>query len=514
MFAIPKDKYGCRPNKATFSCTVTFCSDPAMALHVTIKETKLTPDFKKVIPRFFNTGNERATTIIDRVIHMPEDNATVLCEQIIDEFAAKYRDIESIFLSHFEIVEHLLHASNPTGLSEEKKKLIGAYFTMEYAIEAAALFNPSVVKHPDQSGMLPGQLRVVISFRATGESHISSLVFRSGVLTDTCDIRIDLPGRFMNEGIIAEVKRNDKALVEHKLSQLRIPEDLHSSILDKIGDQSHIKEIDALLKEKLREYMQLDRQKIRYDLLNFLNESYEIHFPKRSLLSERVIFPITSTEKNGIEDARFVQFTEEDGSLVYYATYTAFDGSFILPKLIETKDFRHFKFSSLYGACAVNKNLALFPRKINGRYAMLSRVDGVNNYIMFSDSLYVWEEATLLQQPEYPWEFVQIGNGGSPVETEKGWLVITHGVGPMRKYCLGASLLDLDDPCKQLGRLKYPLLMPNENEKYGYVPNVVYSCGSIINNGQLFMPFAISDYSSGFATIPVQTLLDELEMDI
>ena len=253
-----------------------------------------------------------------------------------------------------------------------------------------------------------------------------------------------------------------------------------------------------------------ERNKLKYDILSMVNTSYEVHFPPESLISERVIFPVTFTEKNGIEDARFVKFSDDDGNISYNATYTAYDGSFILPHLIETKDFLRFKMSPLHGKAAVNKNLALFPRKIHGKYAMLSRIDGINNYIMFSDDLYLWETATLLQKPEYLWEFVQIGNGGSPIETERGWLVITHGVGPMRKYCLGACLLDLNDPTKELGRLKEPLLMPNEDERHGYVPNVVYSCGSIIHQNKLFIPYAVSDHATSFATIPIEELLDEI----
>jgi predicted GH43/DUF377 family glycosyl hydrolase len=253
-----------------------------------------------------------------------------------------------------------------------------------------------------------------------------------------------------------------------------------------------------------------EKHKMKSDLLLLGNSGYELHFPPESLLSERVIFPATFAEKNGIEDARFVQFTEEDGASSYMATYTAYDGSFILPHLIETRDFVRFRISPLLGKGAINKNLALFPRKINGQYAMLSRIDGINNYIMFSDDIYHWDTAIPWQQPRYPWEFVQVGNGGSPIETDKGWLVITHGVGPMRKYCLGASLFDLEDPRIELGRLKEPMLVPNEDERNGYVPNVVYSCGSLIHQGQLFLPYAVSDYASSFATIPLEDLLDEI----
>jgi predicted GH43/DUF377 family glycosyl hydrolase len=237
---------------------------------------------------------------------------------------------------------------------------------------------------------------------------------------------------------------------------------------------------------------------------------YEVSFSLDTDISERVLFPVSETESKGIEDARFVRFRHENGEMTYYATYTAYDGVTILPKLLQTKDFYDFKVIPLHGPYAANKNLALFPRKINGKYAMLSRVDGVNNYIMFSDRIHVWEEAKVLQEPRLPWEFIQIGNCGSPIETDKGWLLITHGVGPMRKYCIGASLLDLDDPSKEIGRLKEPLIVPDEDEREGYVPNVVYTCGSIIHNNELIVPYAMSDYCTGFANVPLDELLEEL----
>lgn len=238
---------------------------------------------------------------------------------------------------------------------------------------------------------------------------------------------------------------------------------------------------------------------------------YEIDFSLDSAISERVIFPVSETERNGIEDARFVRFTGDDGKVTYYATYTAYDGMSILPKLLETKDFYHFKCSPIHGELGRNKGMALFPRKIKGKYAMLCRIDGVNNYIAYSDNKNIWREAKLIQTPKYPWEMVQVGNSGSPIETKEGWLVITHGVGPMREYALGACLYDLDDPEKEIGRLSTPLISPNEEEREGYVPNVVYSCGSIAHNGSLIIPYAMSDYASTYASINMEELLTELK---
>ncbi|MVT09034.1 glycoside hydrolase family 130 protein [Chitinophaga tropicalis] len=478
-------------------------------LQVTRKNVRINPDLKKVIPRFFNTGNERALMIVEKVSRMTEEVAGALLNQVLQEFCCRYKDIELIFEAHFERVCPLL--SDGMQLSREKRFLIGAYFTMEYSIEAAALFNPSVVEAPDQSGLAEGEKRMVISLRATGESHISSITFREGILDKDCNIRMIEPDKFIEEGLITEERLNNKKKFEQQLTQLRLPEDIHSTIIHQLTDEFTYEEMDVVLRNSLIDIERTaEREMLKRSVMKLVDATYELHFPEDSSLSERVIFPVSFTEKNGIEDARFVRFTEDDGSVIYYATYTAYDGVFILPKLIETTDFCHFKISPLYGKAAVNKNLALFPRRINGKYAMLSRIDGVNNYIMFSDDLHLWEEATLLQAPVYPWEFVQIGNGGSPILTEKGWLVITHGVGPMRKYSLGASLFDLDNPLKEIGRLGKPLLMPNEDERNGYVPNVVYSCGACVHAGQLFLPYAVSDYASSFATIPLNELLDEI----
>ncbi|MBO9202059.1 MULTISPECIES: glycoside hydrolase family 130 protein [Niastella] len=482
-----------------------------MKLQVNRINVRLDPDVRKVIPRFFNTGDERSRTLIDRVMLLSDSQVNELLLQVQQEFYKRYSNIRLVFEMHFELVKHLLTEKECLALSFEKKLLIGSYFTMEYSLEHAALFNPSIVEDPDQSDTAAGEKNVIVSFRATGEGHISSLVFKRAKLDKNAKIHFEPSGKYMNQGRITQQKRNNKKAFKELLSQYPFPEEIRTDILNQLKDTFSYREIELILKNALQHIETgMAKNKLKYDILSLVNTSYEVHFLQESLLSERVIFPATFTEKNGIEDARFIKFTAEDGAVTYFATYTAYDGSFILPHLIETKDFLHFKMSPLHGKAAVNKNLALFPRKINGQYAMISRVDGVNNYIMFSDDLYLWETAMLLQQPMYPWEFVQIGNAGSPVETEKGWLVITHGVGPMRKYCLGASLFDLNDPTKELGRLKEPLLMPDEDEWHGYVPNVVYSCGTIIHQNNLFIPYAISDYATSFATIPLSTLLQAM----
>jgi predicted GH43/DUF377 family glycosyl hydrolase len=482
-----------------------------MKLKVNRINVRLNPDVRKVIPRFFNTGDERSRTLINRVMLLPDSQVSELLLQVQHEFHNRYNNIRLVFEKHFELVMHLLSEKERLAITCDKRLLIGSYFTMEYSLEHAALFNPSIVEDPDQSNTAPGEKNVILSFRATGEGHISSLVFKRAKLDNNAQIHFEPGGKYMNQGTVTQQKRNNKKAFKELLSHYPFPEEICADILSQLNDTFSYKEIESIMKNALQHVATgMVKNKLKYDILSLVNTSYELHFLKESLLSERVIFPVTFTEKNGIEDARFIKFTAEDGATTYLATYTAYDGSFILPHLIETKDFLHFKMSPLHGKAAVNKNLALFPRKVNGQYAMISRIDGVNNYIMFSDDLYLWETATLLQQPMYPWEFVQIGNAGSPIETEKGWLVITHGVGPMRKYCLGASLFDLNDPTKELGRLKEPLLMPDEDEWHGYVPNVVYSCGTIIHREKLFIPYAVSDYATSFATVSLNELLNAM----
>jgi predicted GH43/DUF377 family glycosyl hydrolase len=482
-----------------------------MKVHVNRINLRLNPDFKKVIPRFFNSGIERSQILIQRVSQLTEAEAEELLANILSSFSDRYRDIRSIFIKHFDLVHNLISGELMNTISDSKKLLLGSYFTMEYSIESAALFNPSIVDDPDQTGAGEGEKKVIVSFRATGESHISSVVFKRATLDKNAMIQFEPSGKFITEGAIKIKDRENKKEFTTWLTQLDIPDAIRSSIVEPLGDPFSYKEMEMILKSALLPIQSpIERKRIKYDILDVVNTNYELQFSPDTHVSERVIFPVTYAEKNGIEDARFVKFTDEDGSVNYVGTYTAYDGLVIRPHLIETKDFLRFKIFPLHGKGAINKNLALFPRKINGQYAMLSRIDGFNNYIMFSDDLYLWEDAELLQQPQYPWEFVQVGNGGSPIETEKGWLVITHGVGPMRKYCLGASLFDLENPRKELGRLKEPLLMPNEEERHGYVPNVVYTCGAMTHGDKLLLPYAVSDHASSFATIPLDELLNEI----
>lgn len=482
-----------------------------MSLTVSRTNLRLNPDYKKVIARFLNTGDARSLLIIQKVLGLKPGEAATLLTDILIDFDSRYKDTRAIFLKHFNSIKYLLTDVEFEGISEERKLLLGAYFTMEYSIEAAALFNPSIVADPDQTGVAKGHKKVIVSLRATGESHISSMVFRRGVLDENAMISLEPAGNFLSEGEVTQEEKDNKLTFRTLLDQMELPQKVSSSILDQLKDFFSYREMEVVLKNALSVIKLPSKEKsIKYNILDMISSGYELHFASDSLISERVIFPVTAVEKNGIEDARWVMFAEDDGTFTYIGTYTAYNGNSIMPHLISTTDFLNFKIAALSGKAAVNKNLALFPRKINSRYAMLSRIDGVNNYLMYSDDLLVWEEAILLQEPKFPWEFIQIGNAGSPIETDKGWLVITHGVGAMRKYCLGASLFDINDPSVELGRLREPFLVPNEDERDGYVPNVVYSCGSIIHGDKLIVPYAVSDYASSFATIPLKELLDEI----
>jgi len=484
-----------------------------MRLPIERKNTIIAPDNRRVIARFFYNGDERAKKLIEHILHLPENEVEMLTYQILREFSKRHRSITGIFKRNFQKVAHLVEeVANGKHLSEWRKLLTGSYFTMEYALESAALFNPSVVEDFDQSGLLTGQKRIIISFRATGEGHISSLIFRRAVIDENNAIIMLEPGDQIGEAELIKNHTYHKKEFLRAFRQMEIDLGFSESIMDQLPARftyDQVRDVVDRLRRQNTDYT-FEQKKVINEILWLADSHTEIRFSLDTDLSERVIFPISKFEKNGIEDARFTRFIHDNGDVTYYATYTAYDGFSILPKLIETKDFLTFKMFPLTGKYAIDKNLALFPRKINGKYAMISRIDGINNYIMFSENLYRWKDAHLLSQPAFPWEFVQMGNGGSPIETEKGWLLITHGVGPVRKYCLGACLLDLRDPAKVIGRLKEPLLLPDENERSGYVPNVVYTCGAIVHNNELIIPYAMSDYASSFASVKLDDLLEEL----
>ncbi len=458
----------------------------------------------------------RALNTIRFVLGLTEAEATVAIRQTLRDYSMRHRNISRIFEKHFNRIAHLFSQLNvkPDEVEYSKKILIGSYFTMEYSIESAAFFNPSIVEHPDQTEIGPASRRVILSFRATGEGHISSIVFRTGILDKNNKLVLEPIGKMLEEA--EHIRRHiyNKKSFAQKLDEMQ---EVHSIIpptliLDKLKEEFSYGELRRCIEESRKAiHLASDKEFLFNQIIWLASSHYELQFSIDTNISERVIFPVSANEKNGIEDARFVKFTDEDGKIKYYATYTAYDGTTILPKLLETEDFYHFRIRPFHGEIVRNKGMALFPRKVNGKYAMLCRLDGFNNYIAFSDNVTVWREARMLQQPKYPWELIQIGNCGSPIETEDGWLVITHGVGPMREYVIGAALFDLDNPEKEIGRSRTPLLIPNAEEREGYVPNVVYSCGSMVHNEDLIIPYAMSDYSSTYASVNLKELLNELK---
>ena len=417
----------------------------------------LRPDPARVIVRPFKptteprdlnpTDKTRANHIVERVLNLDPQSAASQLADVLENFQGRHRNLLKTFERRADEMEEALLAH--CTFSEVQRQLIGAYFLNEYSFEASALFNPSIVRHPDQTGIAAGSLRFILSLRAVGEGHVSSLTFRSGAIAADGSIRVDPTARLATSPRIA-----------HRTA-------------GPAGDE------------------------------------VEIVFEPAPDISEHVIFPVTESQSNGIEDARFVQFSD-GGRTTYYATYTAYRGTAIRSELIETSDFLSFRMTPLRGAAARNKGMALFPRKIDGRYAMIARQDNENLYLIYSDDLYTWEGGQAILKPQFPWEFVQIGNCGSPVELEEGWLMLTHGVGPVRKYSIGAALLDKRDPSRVLARSSEPLLRPEPSEREGYVPNVVYTCGAMAHNDQLILPYAVSDTYSNFATIKISALLQSM----
>ncbi len=481
---------------------------------IQVKRSKITlqPDRARVLIRPFRvTTDERAVKICARVLVLPEAEVKSLLAEVLAEFDDRHHKIRDFLKMRFEQVRPWLPTDKK--LTEEQELLIGAYFSHEYSFEAAALFNPSIVPHPDQSDLPPGSLRFVMSLRATGEGHISSVTFRTGLVDAQGGIKINDPTRYSLEPAQAPNASYDRHLFERKLGELGLVSDFSRQALQDLGERFTLTELQNGLARAEKQFKAGDLETLAASakILLLAQSNYDVQFEPDSRLSERVLFPVTPSQSNGIEDARFVAFQNDDGTTTYYATYTAYDGRLILPQFIETPDFLHFNFVTLNGPAVQNKGMALFPRKINGQYAMLGRQDYENLYLMYSDHLHFWHTTQLLLKPAFPWEYVQMGNCGSPIETEAGWLVISHGVGPMRKYCIGAFLLDRDDPGKVIGRLREPLIKPDAEEREGYVPNVVYSCGSLVHEGRLVIPYAMSDYATTFATVPLAEVLGAME---
>ena len=416
----------------------------------------LRPDPTRVIVRPFKPATEprdlnptdktRANHIVERVLALDPETTERQLADVLANFLGRHRNLLQTFEARATEMEAAL--ADHAAFTQVQRRLVGAYFLNEYSFEASALFNPSIVAHPDQSGTPEGSLRFILSLRAVGEGHVSSLTFRSGLIAANGAVRIDPTARFASSPGLVRLSAG--------------------------GDD------------------------------------VDISFTAGEDISERVIFPITEAQSNGIEDARFVQFRDAEQK-IYYATYTAYSGRAIRSELIETSDFVSFRLSALKGDAARNKGMALFPQKIDGKYAMIARQDNENLYLIYSDDLHTWDGGQPILKPRYPWEFVQIGNCGSPIELDEGWLLLTHGVGPVRKYSIGAALLDKKDPSKVLGRLREPLLRPDPSEREGYVPNVVYTCGAMRHRDKIIFPYAVSDTFCNFATIEIASLIAAMD---
>jgi len=468
------------------------------------------PDNRRVVVRpFIPVEAADVENIIDRALSLTEIEAEEQVTLLRADFGKRHVGLDKCWQQHFERVRAYIPSDRK--LSETRQLFVGAIFSGEYALESAALFNPSIVPHPDQSNLNEGTLRFILSLRATGEGHVSSIEFRAGVIRSDHSIEMEKTTPFVTLPEVDPRPTFQKAAFVHKLNAMGVENEWSAEVMRQLPDPFTRDELEKQL-SKTDDAVENSHEAHRtIECMHWLAESnYEIHFNSSTTVSERIIFPVSANESNGIEDARFVRFVDDDGSVTYYATYTAYNGRVILPQLIETTNFLHFRVRTLNGGAVQNKGMALFPRRIGGRYAMLSRQDDENLFLMFSDSLYLWSDPRILDRPEQPWEFVKIGNCGSPIETEAGWLVLTHGVGPMRKYCIGAMLLDLNDPTKVIGQLDQPLLKPKDEEREGYVPNVVYSCGALVHRGRLILPYGLSDSAAAIVTIELSDLLSAL----
>lgn len=471
---------------------------------------QLNADPTRVLLRpYDSSGPEQARNIISRALAVPEAELPGVVESILREFGERHHVIRERLLARFQQIRSMMPTDQD--LSDSRQLLLGACFSAEYSLECAALFNPSIVAHPDQSGVSKGSLRFVMSLRATGEGHISSITFRSGVIDKKGQVRLDKASRLVIEPEPLPTSAYERGLFSRKLYELGLSNGFVRRVVESLEEEFTLQELRQTIHRERWKRRNLtsdpnDDPSMDDKILSLALSNYVAQFSPHQDLSERAIFPVTPSQRNGIEDARFVRF--EDGT--YYGTYTAYDGRLILPQLIETDDFLVFRFLTLNGPAVKNKGMALFPRKIDGLYTMLSRQDGENLHLMQSDNIHFWNESKIILRPRFAWEMVQVGNCGSPIETPEGWLVLTHGVGPMRQYSIGVILLDLKDPSKVIGRLKQPLLRPTEEEREGYVPNVTYTCGALVHAGQLIVPYAISDSAIRFARVELQALLSAM----
>ena len=479
---------------------------------VTRSEVWLRPDPSRVITRLFVPGEElpfdasRASPLMQRFLTMSDEQVAMLLEDILVRFGSRHPDLPRILGRNFDQVSGRLGAG--LDLSTSQRTLLGAYFTAEYSVEAAALCNPSMVAHPDQSGLAGGETRFVLSLRGIGEGHISSIGFRTGVMGAKGQVRLDDPGKQLRQGTV-DPSVHDKRRVAHQLSAAGRGGEVATIILASLPDEFSGAQLETAVGSLPSQALTRRATHQTIDALrSVVAANYAVAFPKDCRIDERILFPHGPTESHGMEDARFVRFTGDDGQITFYATYTAFDGARVAPQLLQTDDFATFRVSQLHCPAATNKGLAIFPRKIDGRFAALSRWDRERNALTMSDDAWCWERPVTIQTPEQPWELVQIGNCGSPIETPEGWLVLTHGVGPMRAYSIGAILLDIDQPWRVRASLEEPLMTPNPAERDGYVPNVLYSCGGMRHGDTVVLPYGWSDIGTSVASLDLAGLLD------
>lgn len=489
-------------------------SDGARRQLVTHSPLRILPDVGRVIAMVFIPGEEmpgggsRASSVIDRILAMDDAEVTSTLADVRRRFAHRHRHLEATWSRHFHLAAH--RAGRGLGVSADRALLIGAYFTRECSLEAGALFNPSIVTHPDQRGMGADETRFVMSLRAVGEGHISSIEFRTGVVDGDGDVRLDDPGTFLDSGQHSPGPYQ-RCLFESKLAERGCDHEAASLVLSHLAPQFGPDELEIAIDSLHRDLPFGPAASHAVECIRWVAaNNYTVAFSADTAIAERVLWPSGPAELHGMEDARFVRFVDDDGTPTYLATYTAFDRPHVAPQMLSTSDFRTFAVSQLAGPFATNKGMALFPRRVGGRYLALSRWDRERSAVTMSDDGTVWAEATTLEPTLQPWELVQVGNCGSPLETREGWLVLTHGVGPMREYAIGALLLDLDDPRRVIGALPRPMLVPTDDERDGYVPNVVYSCGALITDETLVLPYAFADSAVGVALVDLPELLDRL----
>jgi len=482
-----------------------------MTAIVTRTPLRLRPDPCRVITKLFVPGEERpehdsrSASVIQRVMALDEEAVRTALSRTMRLFTGRHRNLRETFIDHFASVRHRLAAG--VELSEARMLLIGAYFTHEYAVEGAALCNPSMVEHPDQREVPPGHLRFVLSVRGIGEGHLSSVGFRTGVLAPGGAVTVDRPSDFLTVGQRRDAV-HQKCLFLGKLAELGHDDEVSAMLNRYLPARFTGAELDLLLGTLHPQLVGRQEAHRSFELIRWIAAcNYTSEFAQDTAISERVLWPTGPSERQGMEDARFVRFTDDDGDPTYYATYTAYDGVDVAPQLAQTEDFRTFHITQTTGSAARNKGMALFPRRIRGRFAALSRGDGESTTVVTSDDIRSWDEPRSVQAPDKGWELVQVGNCGSPIETPDGWLVLTHGVGPMRVYSMSAILLDLDQPHRVLAALPEPLLVPSAVERDGYVPNVVYSCGSLLHGDTLVIPYGTSDSAIAVAVASLREVI-------